>query len=324
VRVLIHRDWQALSGLDVEAVEGDIRDLEGLKTACQGVRVVYHLAAKISLRRDAWSALHAVNVVGSRNVVDACLDCGVGRLIHFSSIHAVQQEPLDIPIDETRPLTHSFQDAPYDRSKALAEEEVRRGWDRGLNGVILAPTGIIGPHDYRPSHFGQALLALARGAMPIVVGGGFDWVDVRDVVQGALTAERDAPAGSKYLLSGHWMSMAGLAKAVAGITGLRPPRWIAPMWLAQLGAPFSYAWSRLTGARSLYNPVSLRALQGNRDVCHDAASQHLDYHPRPLIDTIQDTLAWFVAAGMLPPYKEVDLTLQASRGDSQDPYLKGS
>ena len=65
--------------------------------------------------------MHAVNVDGTRNVVDACVEAGVLRLVHFSSIHALSPEPRDVAIDETRALTESPRMPPYDRSKAAAE-----------------------------------------------------------------------------------------------------------------------------------------------------------------------------------------------------------
>jgi dihydroflavonol-4-reductase len=237
VRALVHRDRRALHGLDVELVEGDVCDAVSLQRALDGAEVVYHAAARISLLVNEWPLLEAVNVVGTRNVVEACRRCGVRRLVHFSSIHALRQEPLDLPVDESRPLVESDGHPPYDRSKAAGEREVRRAIAQGLDAVILNPTAIIGPYDYRPSHIGAGLLALGRGRLPALVAGGFDWVDVRDVVEGALRAEERAPKGARYLLSGHWVSMRHLASMVEAITGVRAPRFVSPLGLAYVGAP---------------------------------------------------------------------------------------
>ena len=298
-RALVHVDRQAIKGLNIEVVEGNIRDLKSLVSAFEGAEVVYHLAAHISISKDEWPLLESVNVIGTRNVVKACLRCGVRRLVHFSSIHTMTQGPGDIPIDESRPLVESRHSLPYDRSKAAAEKEVRKGIEKGLDAIIISPTAIIGPYDYRPSHFGEALLRLANGKLPALVSGGFDWVDVRDVVKGAMRAEEQAPTGAKYLLSGHWVSLQDVAKLVEQITGVPAPSFICPMWLARIGVPFITAFDRLAGRRPLYTSASLQALRGHRNISHQKAALELDYHPRPFRETLNDTLGWFEESGRL-------------------------
>lgn len=181
VRALVHHSRRALQGLEVELVEGDVRELASLQRAFEGAEVVYHLAAHISIRMNEWPLVEAINVLGTRNVVEASLQGGIRRLVHFSSIHAFNEEPHDKPVDESRPLKipESPHAAPYDRSKAAGEREVRQGIERGLDAIIINPTAIVGPHDYYPSHFGQAILSLAQGNLPVLVPGGFNWVDVR-------------------------------------------------------------------------------------------------------------------------------------------------
>jgi dihydroflavonol-4-reductase len=299
VRALVHRDRRALEGLDVELVEGDVRDPPSLRRAFGGVEVIYHLAARISLAMDDWPLLEEINVVGTRNVVEACRRCGVRRLIHFSSIHALVQEPLDVPLDESRPLAESLRYPPYDRSKAAGEKIVRQAAERGLDAVILNPTGIIGPHDYRPSHLGGILLTIAQGKPLGLVSGGFDWVDVRDVIQGAMQAEERAAPGARYILSGHWVSLRDLAVAVAEVASARMARFVSPLWLAYVGIPFVTALAHLTGRPSLYTRASLRAVRSNRRISHERATRDLEYHPQPFRKTVYDTLQWFRENGNL-------------------------
>jgi len=298
-RALVHVDRQAVDGLDVEVIEGDICNLESLVDAFEGAEVVYHLAAHISILKDDWPLLESVNVIGSRNVVEACLRCGVRRLVHFSSIHTITQALTSIPVDESNPLVESQPYPPYDRSKAVAEKEVRKGIEKGLDAIIISPTAIIGPHDYKPSHFGEALLRLANGKLPALVTGGFDWVDVRDVIQGAMRAEERAPTGAKYILSGHWVSLRDAAVLVEQITGVPAPSFVCPMWLARIGAPIITALDRQAGKRPLYTSVSLQSLRGNWNISHQKATRELDYHPRPFRETVIDTLRWFEEAGRL-------------------------
>jgi dihydroflavonol-4-reductase len=299
VRGTIHRVARPIEGLDIERVQADVRDAESLRRALSGADVVYHLAARITLEMNCWPEVEAINVLGTRNVVEACLQCGVRRLVHLSSIHAFDQEPLDQPLDETRSRLLGDKGLPYDRSKALGEQEVLAGIGRGLEAVILNPTGIIGPYDYYPSYFGQALLSLVKGRIPALVRGGFDWVDVRDVVKAAIQAGQFSESGSRYILSGHWRSVRQVADLAARLTRTHAPGLVVPTRLAYLAAPLMEMVASLNGSRPIYTRATLDALSSNRQISHGRASRDLGYQPRPFEETIQNTLGWFAQNGYL-------------------------
>jgi dihydroflavonol-4-reductase len=300
VRALVHQDRRAVAGLDVEVVVGDVTSPESLRRAFARAQVVYHAAGYISLLRHDWRRSDEVNVVGTRNVVQACLECDVQRLIHFSSIHALDLEACAQAIDETCPLVDGPPHPPYDRSKAAGEAVVQKAIAGGLDAVVLNPTAIVGPYDFRPSHVGAALLKLAEGRIPGLIAGGFDWVDVRDVALGALREAEHAPAGAKYLLGGHWVTVRDLAETVAGHSGVRAPWFTSPLLLARLFAPAATLYAQITRTMPIYTSVSLRALSREFRVSHERATQELGYAPRPFSDTICDTLSWFQDAGLLP------------------------
>ena len=299
VRALVHSDRRALEGLGIEIIEGNICDVDTLYRAFEGADVVYHLAACITLSLEDWPIVEQVNVIGTRNVVDACIKRGVRRLVHFSSIHAFSQYPLDIPIDESRPLVDYNHHAPYDRSKALGKRIVLDAIEKGLDAVIICPTAIIGPYDYKISYLSWALLSLAGGKFPALIEGGFDWVDVRDVVNGAMIAEEKAASGSIYLLSGHWASMADLAHIIEDLFGTPCPGFICPLWLASVGVPFAAIYARITRTKPVFTKFTLNTVKSNRDIRHDRATRDLGYNPRPLKDTIYDTLVWLEENGYI-------------------------
>lgn len=299
IRALVHVDRRAVEGLNIELSQGDILDIESLYRAFDGVDVVYHLAAHISIAMKDWQSCEAVNVYGTRNVVEACLHCGVRRLVFFSSIHAFKRNPGDMAVDEQCSLVDSDKYPPYDRSKTAAEREVQAGIKRGLDAMIINPTAIVGPFDYGPSYFGRALLLLARHKLAVLVPGGYDWVDVRDVVEGAIRAEEQSPGGAKYILSGHRASLGDIATIVSEIMGVPAPRIVCPMPLARIGLPFINAFTRLSGRQPLYTSVSLKTLGENQIVSHKHATHDLNYQPRPLRETLEDTLSWFKENGYL-------------------------
>ncbi len=305
VRALVRKDTRSLDGLAVETVSGDLDSEKSLRRAFEGAEAVFHAAALISLSsRGAGSGvrkLARVNTEGTRRVIDACRACGVRRLVHVSSVEVLGPEPRDAPVDEDRPLLADGEGDPYASTKAAAEREVRKAAADGLDTVIIYPTGVIGPYDFKPSMMGRAVIAIARGGFPALVPGGFDWVDVRDVAWAAAEAAQRAPAGcSRYVAGGAWTTLVELAAQVCSVTGARPPRLVVPTVLAHAWAPVAAAAARVTGTPALYTSYTLRTISGERRVSHAKAARDLGYAPRSLEQTVRDTCAWFTANGSLP------------------------
>ena len=299
VRALVHHDKRALEGLDIEYVQGDVLDKESLTKAFTGADVVFHLAGRISVVTYDRKEVEAVNITGVQNVVDACLATGVKRLIHTSSFHAHKQEPLDQPMDESRSLLDEGYYPPYDHSKAKGEKIVRAAIEKGLDAIIINPSGMLGPNDFKPSHFGTTILSMAKGKTPALVDAGLSWVDIRDVADGMIKACEQAKPGAKYFLSGNWITLKDIAQQVAAITGVKPPRIVLPMWLAKTSAPAAMFFDRIRGRRPLFTPISMKELESNPDISHAKASKELGYQPRPIEQTIADTVAWFKTNGFL-------------------------
>jgi dihydroflavonol-4-reductase len=126
-----------------------------------------------------------------------------------------------------------------------------------------------------------------------LVEGGYNWVDVRDVVSGAIQAERLAPSGRRYILSGHWHSVSEVAQMTAAITGKPAPRVTVPLWLAYLAEPLMARLASINSRQPLYSRFMLNALRSNRQMSHARATRELDYAARPFKETLRDTLRWF-------------------------------
>jgi dihydroflavonol-4-reductase len=292
VRAIIHRTPLQVQNPLVDNTVSDVSDLASLKQAFSGVEVVYHLAACIPIGQSPRQQVAAVNVEGTSNVVIACREMGVRRLIHFSSIHAFSHLPVDQPVTEERRLVRADEGFLYDRTKAEAERIVLEGVKLGLESVIINPTAIIGPNDFRPSAMGFVIGQIAKGRMRLLVSGGYNWVDVRDVVDGAILAESLGRSGERYILSGHWCSVAQLAKLIQQATGLKRKRIVIPAAMA-ITAFGGYSWiMKLLGLPTVYTPESVLALQRHQVVRCDKAAKELGYAARPLEETLQDTVQW--------------------------------
>ncbi len=294
VRCLVRTHSAQLEDLGVEQVLGDTTQPESLTAAFEGVETVFHLAALVQVGQVKADQLFRTNVEGPRNVAAACLAAGVRRMVHCSSCHALYEHPLHAPIDETRALALSDDCLPYSRSKAEGELQVLEAVAKGLDAVICNPTGIIGPHDDRPSHLGELFIMLHERAMPALIDATYDFVDVRDVVMGLMAAEARGRAGERYLLSGHRVNVKQLAGWAEQATGIKSPTMTSPMWLAMLGAPFVAGWAKLRGQRPIYSPEALEVLRGNSDFDHAKATRELGYQPRPMEQTVQGFYDWYL------------------------------
>ena len=299
VRVLVREDTRALNGLNVEAIHGDIFDPEALTRLLDGASSLFHFAGRISVVGPEHGLVEKTNVEGVKKVLAACRVARVKRLIHCSSIHAFRSFPEDQCIDETRELALDPSGMAYDRSKALGQLAVREAAENGLDAVIVNPTAVLGPNDFKPSRMGHVLLDIAGRRLPALVEGGYNWVDARDVALGAIAAEKKGRKGECYLLSGTWMHITQLAEIVSRVTGMKTAKWPTPVWLALPASYLSLGWGRVVGKTAKFTPSAIRTLQGHRLISHEKATRELGYDPRPIEETVRDTLEWFRQEGGL-------------------------
>lgn len=299
VRCLVRKDRRALDGLDVETVEGDIFDPESLRRLMAGAGTVFHLAGRISIVGSEGGLVEKTNVDGVRNIVQACAEAGVDRLVHVSSIHAFSTHPNDEMIDETRELARGPEHMPYDRSKAGGQTVVLEAVARGLDAVIVNPGAVVGPYDFKPSRMGEVFLDICLSRLPALIDGGYNWVDARDVAAGAIAAEKKGRRGESYLLTGHWVHICEVSGIIARLTGRKTPMMATPLWLAGLASYFSLAAGALSGKTPKFTPGAIRSIQMHRHISHEKATRELGYAPRGFEQTVRDTLEWFREAGML-------------------------
>jgi dihydroflavonol-4-reductase len=293
VRALVHQNKNRLREAGVEIFSGNILDKQTLIPLFTGVEVVYHLAAQISIDKKEYKRVYETNVQGTANVVAACKDAGVKRLVHFSTIHTLKSFGTDDILDETNPLIPASK-IIYENSKAGAERLVINASAEGLDAVILNPTAIIGPYDFQPSYLGQALIKIYKNQLPMLVQGGYNFVDVRDVADAAILAATNGRSGERYILSGKWLSLKDLSVKIGELTNRKTPEFLAPTWLAKAGLPFIQSWAKLSGNHPLYTAESLEILKhSSKNISNLKAINELGFNPRPIGETLKDTFDWF-------------------------------
>lgn len=295
VRALVGPSGQtaSLSGLDVETVEADIRDHESLLRAFRGAEVVYHTAGIVSIAAAGLERLRVTNVEGTRNVLAACRKAGVGRLVYTSSVHALVEPPHGTCLDESYSVDPAGVRGPYARTKAEATCLVLAAAQEGLDAVVVFPSGIIGPYDFRLSYTGRFIRDCARGRFRVYVDGAYNFVDVRDVAQGLIAAAEKGRPGEGYVLAGHEVSVADLIHTIESIAGVPAPRWRLPFGFTRTVGYVMPAYSRIRREQPLFTTYSLDVIVSNCLMSSEKAQREIGFRPRPLRQTLEDAIGWY-------------------------------
>jgi nucleoside-diphosphate-sugar epimerase len=294
------RDGDALAGLDVEVVAGDLRDAAAVRAAVRGCGRVYHCAAKVSSAEGQHREIYGSNVLGTRHLLRAALDEGVERVVVTGSFSAVGHDPSR-PSDETVPVDPFGHLLPYQRSKVAVEHECLKAVVDGLDVVIATSCAILGPHDYKPSRMGQLLLDFARGRLRAYVPGGFEFVATRDIVQGHRLAMDKGRAGQKYIFSTAFKTVDELMTIYEGVTGRRRPRLRLPgPLMSGLAEMVNFVVMRVApDVEPRFTPGAVRILRMHRRADIAKARTELGYQPSSIEEAVREAYEDFVRRGTL-------------------------
>jgi len=294
VKALIREnDFRSCKDLPVEIINGDMMTPGVLKSLLQDCDTVIHCAALISVNGDPTGLVHRTNVEGTQLVIDNALQAGIKRFIHISSIHAFQQHPSFEILDEQREHVNETGFA-YDRSKLAGQQIALAANNRGMEVMVMHPTSIIGPYDFKPSLMGKVIIDLYKGRLPFVFNGGFDFCDCRDVASAIVNATIMGRPGEAYLLGGKWHSLKQLAELLSKASSKKVNPVALPPIAAKAGLPIVKLLAALQKKEPLYTVEALDAIfNGNRFISSDKAITELNYTIRPFEETIHDTFHWF-------------------------------
>ncbi|MBY0558422.1 hopanoid-associated sugar epimerase [Hyphomicrobium sp.] len=302
VRALVRRTSNRanLSGLDLEIVEGDIRDASLLDKAVNGARYVFHVAADYRLWAPDPQEIIATNTNGTRAVMAAALKAGAERVVYTSSVATLRLTGDGSPSDETMPLDEAHAIGAYKKSKVLAERLVERMIaEQALPAVIVNPSTPIGPRDVRPTPTGRIVVEAASGRMPAYVETGLNLVHVDDVANGHVAALKRGRIGERYILGGQDMTLGEMLAEIARLAGRRPPSIKLPR---QLIYPIAYgaeAMARITGREPFATVDGLRMAKYKMFFSSAKAERELGYRARPASDALAEAYRWFRDAGYL-------------------------
>lgn len=227
----------------IEWVEGDILDIISLTSAFKGIEKVIHCAANVSFNPKDRRDLKKVNIFGTENVVNACIETGVKRLLYISSTAALGKSTFPTPVTEETKWAFNTDHSYYGFTKHMAEREVWRGMEEGLEVIILNPCIIVGPGEWGKSS--AATFETIANGLKFYTKGSNAFVDVRDVVKAGLLLDQSNLINEQYLTTGENLSFKAFFDLIASKLSVKPPSRLANATMAGI------AW-RAESIKSLF------------------------------------------------------------------------
>jgi dihydroflavonol-4-reductase len=289
-----------LAGLDVDCIEGDLRDGASVDRAAAGTSILFHVAADYRLWAPEPEEIVRNNLTGTRNVMEAALRHKLERVVYTSSVATLAPRHDGAPADEGRGLAAGEAIGAYKRSKVVAERLVQSMViERGLPAVIVNPSTPIGPGDIRPTPTGRIIVEAARGRMPGYVDTSLNLVHVDDVASGHLAALAHGRIGELYILGGENVTLAHMLAEIARLVGRRAPRLRIPRALIYPIAVVAEAAASVTRKEPFVTLDGLRMAKHHMVFTSAKAERELGYRARPFTEGLADAIAWFRQAGYI-------------------------
>lgn len=226
VRVLARKgsDLGNLQGLKVETVFGDLQMPDTLRQALSGCRHLYHVAAHYALWARDPRIFYDVNVIGTRNLLQAAMESGVERIVYTSTIGAVGLPVKGGAGTEDTPVSLNQMVGHYKRSKYMAEQEVLKFARQGLPVVIVNPSAPVGARDIKPTPTGKVIVDFMKRRMWAYIETGMNLIDVDDVAEGHVQAMERGRVGERYVLGNRNVSLYEVFSLLSDVTNIPAPR----------------------------------------------------------------------------------------------------
>lgn len=294
VRIILRKDPGYFDGLVCEKIKGDITDYESLLEAFKGCDTVYHVAGCVEIKPGNEDFVYKVNVTGTENVIKACLETGVRKLVYMSSVDTY------IPLPDGQIMTEVYDYDPdklegtYAKTKAEATAKVLAANAPGvLETVVCQPSACMGPYDFKISSIGSMIRMFSSGKFPITMTfGAYNFVDVRDVAIGTILAGDKGTGGSVYLLCNQSCTVDEFIRLLAEVCGNKPPKIKLGKGIIDVAAPVMEVFYKVSGQSPIFTRYAVRKLCSNCNFSYEKAQRELGYNPRPLKESLEDTVKW--------------------------------
>jgi nucleoside-diphosphate-sugar epimerase len=274
----------------VQWVKGDVEDAEDMFDLTEGMETVFHCAAIVSYHKKDASRMLEVNINGTKNIVNACVENEVKHLIHVSSISALGDSKGEV-IEEETPRDFNDYHSNYSKGKYLSEQEVWRGIQEGLNATILNPAIIFGPNNCTRSS-GTMIARIEKG-LPAVPAGGSGIVSVLDVVEVMIRAAKQTPTNERYILCAENIRMSELFTKIADALQVKIGKNIAKKWQIKLVFYIEALVEIFTGKRATITREIIRNYDEVKQFDGSKAMRAFGFEYRNTFSSIEDTIRYY-------------------------------
>ncbi len=291
-----------LEGEDVSHVEkysrviyGNVLDKSSLTEPLLNVDIVCHLAGIIDLGFENHELVRKVNVEGTKNVINAAYEHNIKKFLYVSSVHAIPEDKSFKSQKEPITFDPDLVEGDYPKTKAEASKYVQEfSESHQMNTIIILPSGVIGPYDYKNSNTGYVIRRYIEGKMPFYLDGAYNFIDVRDVATGIRLAIEKGEKSNSYILSGYQLSVKQILDELSSQTGFKKVRkkisYKFLLFLSKVMAPFYKLFKR----KPLLSTYSLKVLKTNPDFSNRKAKKKLGFKTRTFQETIRDTIKFII------------------------------
>lgn len=295
VRVLTRKTSNTISiaDLPVENYVGDITQPESVRQAVRGCQVVIHAAANTSQWGAEMNKHNAVNVLGTKHVLEAVQALDVERFIYVSTANTLAPGSLEQPGDENGAFSYQELSTRYIDTKYQAEQMVLQAvTEQGTPAVIVNPTFIIGARDAKPSS-GKMILFYLQNQLIASPPGGKNYVPVQDAAVAVANAITLGQPGERYLLAGENMRYADFFNKIAKVTGRRKPVFTTPAPVLRAVGRVGDAVQRITRQTVSWNYANVSMLTIENYYTGAKAVAELQMPQTPIEEAIEDAVSWF-------------------------------
>ena len=280
----------------VEIVYGDLTDkksLENFFDVDNKELICIHCASIVYLKEEPSEFVYHVNVDGTQNIIDLCLEKNVQKLVYVSSTGTVSELPHGEKMKE--PTEFNLDDIVgyYGKTKAMATQLVLDAVkEKGLKATVVYPTGICGPNDYAGGPVSTFIEQYCNGGNKIGFPGSFNSVDVRDLAFGTIAAVDRGRIGEGYILGNDVVWMKDMFSHISHASGVSMTKIILPMFLTRIVVKISVMIGKITKKEPLITELMLYNLVRNNEFDSSKAKMELGYKTRPFEETIYDEVEW--------------------------------
>jgi dihydroflavonol-4-reductase len=274
--------------------EADILDKESLRKAFEGINQVYHCAALVSFNPADDRYILESNVKCTRNIVELCMESGVEKLCHLSSVAAFGRNPdaREVHINEDSPWEDSADLSAYARSKYLSEQEVWKGMEKGLNAVIVNPSIVFGPGEW--SRSSSKMFDTIWKGFKFYTGGLNSFVDVRDVARAMITLMESDISGERFAVTSESVPFRKVFNLIADNLNKKRPRIKVTRFMGEIAWRISIFYSIIAGSPPLISKDTARTGQKRIFISSEKIRKRLDFEFIPVEQSIKDTCRLFL------------------------------